>query len=341
VAYPHLSVLDKLRAIPALIRALLLDPDRRRDSLERQTFGDWLREHGQGPRAIRNLWDLIGLPTLNDSVEAASAYMGLKVFREGLLRTRHGGDIGYARVGLTALVSDAAHRYITARGGEIVPGRSVAGIVVQDGRATGVELAGASGGPPDALAADAVVCATPWDALPGLLPSPWISHPAFEPARGLEVAPIVGIHIWYDRPVMVEEFTAVLDSPVQWVFNRSRIQGLDGPGQYVCISLSGAWEFAPMGKDALRDLFLAEMARLFPAARAAAVERFITVKQLAATFRSTPGAEAHRLPQRTPIAGLALAGDWTQTGWPSTMESAVRSGGLAAKALEEEEAWRE
>lgn len=338
VAYPHLSLGDKLRAVPALLRALLVDPDRHRDSLERRTFGDWLRDHGQSPRAIRSLWELIGLPTLNDSVEAASAYMGLMVFREGLLKSRHGGDIGYARVGLTALISDAAHDHITRHGGEIRSGRAAARIVVEDGRATGVEMGGASrsGEPADVLPADAVVCATPWDAVADLLPPEWSTHPAFAPARGLEASPIVGVHIWYDRPVMDEEFTAVLDSPVQWVFNKSRIQGLQAPGQYVCISLSGAWEFAPMGKEALRDLFLTEMARLFPAARGATVERFITVKQLTATFRSTPGAEAHRLPQRTPMPNLALAGDWTRTGWPSTMESAVRSGRLAAEALEGE-----
>ena len=324
VAYPHLGLIDKLRAVPALLRALFMDLERRREDLERVTFGAWLRAHGQTRRAIRNLWELIALPTLNDSLEAASAFMGLTVFREGLLRGRHNGDIGYATVGLTALISDAARSYVTDHGGRVLLGRPADRIIVEDGSAVAVHASG------DELRADAVVCTAPWDTLPRLLPPEWAGHRAFAPLQGLEASPIVGVHIWYDRPVLEEEFTAVLDSPVQWVFNKSRIQGLDGPGQYVCISLSGAWEFAPMGKEALRALFLGEMARLFPTARDARVERCIIVKQLAATFRSVPGAEAHRLPQRTPVAGLFLAGDWTQTGWPSTMESAVRSGLLAA-----------
>jgi uncharacterized protein with NAD-binding domain and iron-sulfur cluster len=129
---------------------------------------------------------------------------------------------------------------------------------------------------------------------------------------------------------MEEEFMATLDSPIQWVFNKSRMQGLSGPGQYLCVSISGAWEHAPMTKEALRAIFLPELAKVFPKAATATVEQFIVVKQLSATFRCTPGAQAHRLPQRTPVDNLVLAGDWTQTGWPATMESAVRSGVMAA-----------
>ena len=132
---------------------------------------------------------------------------------------------------------------------------------------------------------------------------------------------------------MEEEFLATIDSPIQWVFNKSRIQELSRPGQYLCISISGAWEHAPMTKEHLRTLFLAEMARLFPRAADATVAQFIVVKQLSATFRCTPNAQAYRLPQRTPVSNFVLAGDWTQTGWPATMESAVRSGHLAAEEV--------
>ena len=134
---------------------------------------------------------------------------------------------------------------------------------------------------------------------------------------------------------MDEEFVAVVDSPLQWVFNKSRIQGVDGPGQYVCVSLSGAWDYAPMSKEELRRLFTAELARVFPRAKTARIERFIVVKQLAATFRPTPGADGLRPTTATPIPNLFLAGDWVQTGWPSTMESAVRSGVQAAQAAAE------
>ena len=130
---------------------------------------------------------------------------------------------------------------------------------------------------------------------------------------------------------MDQDFVVFLDSPVQFVFNKTAIQDDRAyPGQYLCISLSGAWQFAGMTKDELRDLFSKEMERLLPRARGASIEWFLVVKQQQATFRPVPGSAAHRLPHRTPIENLYLAGDWTDVGWPSTMEGAVRSGVLAA-----------
>ena len=120
---------------------------------------------------------------------------------------------------------------------------------------------------------------------------------------------------------MEQEFAAFLDSPVQWVFNRSRIQGADpNGGQYLCISVSGAWDYVDRPKEELRELFAAEMARLFPKAAEARIERSLVVKQPQATFRPLPGASALRPTQVTPIPNLFLAGDFTDTGWPSTME---------------------
>ena len=140
---------------------------------------------------------------------------------------------------------------------------------------------------------------------------------------GLTSSPIVGLHLWYDRQVMKEDFIAALDSPIQWVFNRSRIQGEDGlAGQYVSVSLSGAWEFVDRPKDELRELFTEEMRRLFPQARDAVVKKCLVIKQPEATFRCVPGVASHRPSQITPIANLFLAGEWTDTDWPSTMEGA-------------------
>ena len=137
---------------------------------------------------------------------------------------------------------------------------------------------------------------------------------------------------------MDEDFVAFLESPVQWVFNKNFIQDRGSEnGQYVCVSLSGAWAFSDVPKEKLIEQFTAEMARLFPRAADATLERFHVVKELNATFRSLPGAAKHRLPQATPIPNLYLAGDWTQTGWPATMESAVRSGVFAADLVAERE----
>jgi len=325
LTFPHLGLRDKIRAALTMLSIHRMDREKHRDALEAQTFKDWLKHHGQSERSCDVLWNLITLPILNDSVSDVSAYMGIMAFQDGLLHGRNSANIGFSRVGLTELISDAAKDYITQHGGQVLLGNTAIKLIITNGNVTGVDTGS------EVLQADTVVSAVPWDVLPELLPQELIADPFFVPANKLEWAPIVGIHVWYDRPVMEEEFLATLDSPLQWVFNKSSIQGLPGPGQYLCVSMSGAWEHAPMTKEALRAIVLPELERVFPEAAAATVERFIVVKQLAATFRCTPGAQAHRLPQQTPVGNLVLAGDWTQTGWPATMESAVRSGLLAAE----------
>ena len=325
LTFPHLGLRDKIRAALTMLSIRRMDREKHRDALEAQTFKDWLKHHGQSERSCDVLWNLITLPILNDSVSDVSAYMGIMAFQDGLLHGRNSANIGYSRVGLTELISDAAKDYITQHGGQVLLGNTAIKLIITHGNVTGVDTGS------EVLQADTVVSAVPWDVLPELLPQELAADPFFNPANKLEWAPIVGIHVWYDRPVMEEEFLATLDSPLQWVFNKSSIQGLPGPGQYLCVSMSGAWEHAPMTKEALRAIVLPELERVFPEAAVATVERFIVVKQLAATFRCTPGAQAHRLPQQTPVGNLVLAGDWTQTGWPATMESAVRSGLLAAE----------
>jgi uncharacterized protein with NAD-binding domain and iron-sulfur cluster len=166
-----------------------------------------------------------------------------------------------------------------------------------------------------------------------ILPADLRRGPAFAPAVTHTWSPIVNLHVWYDRHVADFDFVAFVGSPVQWVFNRTRIANLHGPGDYLTVSLSGAWEWWPMPKDTLRQAFVPELARLLPAARDATVERFVVVKEQRATFRSLPGPAAGRLAARTTLQNLFLAGDWTDTGWPSTMESAVRSGNAAAGAV--------
>ncbi len=194
--------------------------------------------------------------------------------------------------------------------------------------AVGVRLAG--GG---VVRADSVIIALPAADMLGMLPEDLAESEFFSVASKVETAPIVGVHIWYDRPVLKDDFIAVLGGPLQWVFNVTGLQHADdGDGQHVVISLSGAWQWRDRSKAELWEIFVTEMARAFPAASSAQVTRFLVVKMLDATFRVRPGSTQHRLPQRTPVKNLFLAGDWTDTGWPSTMESAVRSGNMAAKA---------
>ncbi len=327
LVYPHVSIGDKLRAATAMLAIKRTDRAKHREALESETFRNWLERHGQSERAITALWDLLTLPVFNDTVDAVSAYMGLMFFQDGMLASRHSADIGVSTVGLTQLVEDAASAYVQARGGEVLTGRSVTRIVAEDGAVTGLIVDG------EFTPVDVVIAAVPWDVLARLLPPDIAGDDHINASNALKWAPIINVHVWYDRPIIDEPFLAVLDSPLQWVFNRSHIEGLPGPGQHLCISVSGAWEHAGVGRDILRELFLSEMASVFPAAADAVVERFMVVRQPNATFRCTPGAQSQRPAQVTPITGLTLAGDWTQTGWPATMESAVRSGVLAVEAL--------
>ena len=330
--YPHLSAREKLLAAYALLRMRNTDRIRDRERLDAESAYDWLRRHHQSERAIANLWNLIIVPALNDDARAVSAEMALMVFQEGLLRTPADAALGWSRVGLTSLAGEPAHAKLSASGHDVLVGETVRSLRIGGGRVTGVEL-----GRGRVIEAEAYVSALPFDVLLEVLPPDVASDPFFSRARGLSFAPIVGVHLWYDRTVMDGDFVAFLNSPVQFVFNKSAMHGAPaGDGQYVCISLSAAWDFAEQRAERLEQIFSREMERLFPRAREARIRRCRVVKQPQATFRPRPGSARCRLPQATPIPNLVLAGEWTDTGWPSTMEGAVRSGTLAADRVDAE-----
>ena len=329
LSYPHLGAGDKILAAYGMLKARFVNRRKNIASLDSQTFYDWLKSNHQSEKAIENLWNLIILPTLNDDARHVSADMALMVVQDGLLKRPESATIGYARVGLGTIANVHARRFIEESGGSIIAGKNVRSLVFDGESVVGARLADGS-----ALEADAYICALPFDALLRVLPDELASNPSFAPIERFSSAPIIAAHLWYDRDVMDEDFVSFLDSPIQWIFNHTRIRGGDGgAGQHVCISLSGAWEFIDRPKDDLRKLFSDEMMRLFPLARAATLKRSLIIKHPGATFRPEPGAAARRLSQATPIPNLFLAGDWTDTGWPSTMEGAVRSGVYAARAL--------
>ncbi|HEY2266922.1 MAG TPA: FAD-dependent oxidoreductase, partial [Streptosporangiaceae bacterium] len=184
------------------------------------------------------------------------------------------------------------------------------------------------------LTADAVVLAVPHEKAAPLLPPGALPGPAVAAWEGLGASPIVNVHVIYDRPVMDLPFVAAVDSPVQWVFDRTRISGMDRPGhQYLAISLSAADQYADTPVAQLQEQFVPALAELFPAARDANVAEFFVTRERRATFRQAPGTAALRPKAATQRPGLVLAGAWTDTGWPDTMEGAVRSGLAAAIEL--------
>lgn len=299
----------------------------RHPELDDITFEEWLLARKQSPRAVRSLWNLIVLPTLNGDVARVSADLALMVFQEGFLRSRHGANVGWAKVGLTELLAGAAQCYIEERGGVVRLSEGVRAVEAETGEIA--RLRTSSGD----VTADAYVLALPVESVLDALPEAVQREPFFSRIGRIQTSPIVNVHLWYDRPVWDRGFATFLDTPVQWVFNKSKLWRESGTGQYLDISLSGATDFIDLPPDEIIQLFSKEMFALLPETRGAELVRSLVVKQRDATFDATPGVRRLRPAQATPLRNLFLAGDWTQTGWPATMESAVRSGQMAAQAV--------
>jgi squalene-associated FAD-dependent desaturase len=324
--FRSLSPGEKALAGWALSQMQLTDRSRHPE-LDDITFEEWLLARKQSPHAIRALWNLIVLPTLNGDASRVSADLAMMVFQEGFLRSRHGANVGWAKVGLSQLLADAARRYIEERGGELRLGEGIAAVEVEGGRVS--RLRSESGD----VTAEAYVIALPVESVLDVLPGPVRDDAFFSRIGRIRTSPIVNVHLRYDRPVWGRGFAAFLNTPVQWVFNKTKLWGEQGAGQYLDISLSGAHDFIDLPSAEIIQLFTKEMFALFPATRGAELTRSLVVKQRDATFDAVPGVGALRPAQATPLRNLFLAGDWTQTGWPATMESAVRSGQLAAAAV--------
>ena len=333
LSYKHLGLWDKLTAVYGLLR--LNVTDRGKPSLQEETFGRWLRRHRQTKRTIENFWNLIVKPCVNDDVEDVSAAMGIMIFQEGLLKSPQSSRIGYAREGLSSLMGEAAQKYVESRGGHIIIGQAAASLQLDEDRRAGEShIAGVQLTGGDVLRADAYVSALPLVNLMPLLPPHLAETPFFASLEMLQTAPIVNVYLWYDRPVMEQDFVALVDSPLQWVFNKSSIMDRSqAQGQYVTVSLSAAFDYVNQPKQAVQQMCMKAMTDAFPKAKSARVTRSLVVKQEKATFRCLPGSERFRPAAQTPVQNLFLAGDWTDTGWPSTMEGAVRSGVTAAQAV--------
>ncbi|MFD6288671.1 hydroxysqualene dehydroxylase HpnE [Streptomyces sp. NPDC060205] len=319
--YPHLSLAERARvgrAALALKGLDLADP-----ALDAQNFGDWLTAHGQSERAIEALWDLVGVATLNAVAGDASLGLAAMVFKTGLLSDPGAADIGWARVPLGELHDRLARKALDSAGVRTEVRTRVTSISPHENGRWSVSVPG------ETLDADTVVLAVPQREAHDLLPEGALDAPE----RLLEIgtAPILNIHVVYDRKVLSRPFFAALGSPVQWVFDRTEASGL-GEGQYLALSQSAAQDDIDAPVAALREKYLPELERLLPHTRHAQVRDFFVTRERTATFAPTPGVGRLRPGAHTKASGLYLAGAWTATGWPATMESAVRSGVSAADA---------
>jgi len=331
LGYPFLNWAERMRlTLAALAFRRLDEKDAKTDELR---LGDWLASHGQDERTRRVLWDLFSVSSLNVPGDDASLALAAVVVKTGLLGDADAADIGVPALSLGELHGAAAARLLGKLGATVRTQAKVTAIEPVDGGGFRVQVE-AENDVAEEIAADAVVLAVPHEQAAKLVPAGALPAETVDGWAGLGAAPIVNVHVIYDRTVMDVPFAAAVDSPVQWVFDRTRISGMHeraragqhSDGQYLAISLSAADEYAGKPVAELREQFVPALAELFPAAKAATVTEFFVTREKRATFRQVPGTAKLRPKAATGLPGLVLAGSWTDTGWPDTMEGAVRSG---------------
>jgi zeta-carotene desaturase len=313
-----------MRAFSAILR---IDPK----GCSTQSLGTWLRQNGQTEGAINRFWRLVIASALNADMDEIALPYAAKVIRELFLNSAEAGAMGMSSVPLSELYA-GAEQFLRERGGEIVFHCGVE-------RAEWDEETSLWTLPTRAgvLAADYMVLALPFEATAKLLPQ-------MPPADGVEAlaeqielhehGPICSVHLWFDRGITELEHAVLLDRTIHWMYNKNLLQpGREAKGSYLELVISASHEFAALSREEAIDLALGELKEFFPAVAAAKLEKAALVKEVRATFTVPPGIDAARPGSVSPWPNCVLAGDWIATGWPSTMESAARSGHLAAEAV--------
>jgi zeta-carotene desaturase len=296
-----------------------------------ETLGQWLKRNGQTPGAISRFWRLVIASALNADVDEIALPYAAKVIRELFLNSAEAGAMGMSTVPLSELYDGAEH-YLRKRGGEVLFNASVEG-AAWDEETSQWTLTTRAGD----QVADFLVLALPFEATSKLL----LLMP---PADGAEIlanqiaqqhhGPICSVHLWFDREITDLDHAVLLDREIHWMYNKTRLQPWrKEKGSYLELVVSASQEFAALSREEAIELSLRELVEFFPSAGEAKLEKAALVKEVRATFTVPPGIDAWRPASVSPWPNCVLAGDWIQTGWPSTMESAARSGHLAAEVV--------
>jgi len=332
-AFTLLTIKDKFSIARAMLRILRSGGSPR---LPRgMTMLDWLRRAKQTPAAIDRFWRVVLVSALNEVLERTDAGYGILVFWKAFLSNPAAFGVGIPAVPLAELYASCCER-IERNGGEVRTRCAVDDVCVSNGSAIGVRLEDGN-----RVTADYYVVAVPFDRLLKLAPAEIRGTEIFANLANLGASPITGVHMWFDRPLMSEPFLTSVDHTIQWVFNKAAPGAAEGAetGQYLQIVISASHELSDRSQQEIIDICGRELCDLLPAAGEAKLMRAVVIRENAATFSPAPGCDRWRPSQKTPIRNLFLAGDWTQTGWPATMESAVRSGYQAAEAILSTEGW--
>jgi squalene-associated FAD-dependent desaturase len=306
-AFPLLSLGDKLSIGRAMLHILRHGGEPKlRDGT---SMHDWLHEQKQTRGAIDRFWRVVLVSALNEDLERTDARYGIMVFWRAFLSNASAFGMGVPSVPLEELYASCGQSI------EVRTRCVVGEVCIADGKVTNLRLEG--GG--DDITGDYYLLAVPFDRVLKIIPG------VFDGISNLSVSPITGVHMWFDRDVMKEPFLTSVDHTIQWIFNRT--------GRYVQIVISASRALSSMPQQEIVDMCRRELSDLLPATEGAQLTRSVVVRENSATFSPVPGSDRWRPSQKTSIPNLFLAGDWTQTGWPATMEGAVRSGYAAAEAI--------
>jgi squalene-associated FAD-dependent desaturase len=316
-----------------ILRALrLLCAESPADSQGQETIGEWLRRHGQSERTMEGFWSLVLQSALGETLERASLEAARKVCLEGLLASRRAYQLEVPQVPLGEMYGRRVVAWLAERDVAVRRGTPVERIEGDGRRASGVVL-----GDGTQRQFDFIVVAVPWSRVRQLFPPAMLAAmPALEGVQAIRPAPITAVHLWFDRAITPLPHAVLVGRLSQWLFSYGR-QELAGQGcraAYYCqVVVSGSHGLVGRDRGEIVGQVRRDLEAAWPQAREAELLHWRVLTQRAAVFSPAPGIERLRPPQQTPIENLVLAGDWTATGWPATMEGAVRSGYLAVEAV--------
>lgn len=312
---------DKLRALK------LGNAIRSKNGHKRLTVSEWLARLNQSVNISERFWNPLAIATLNESPDTASAKMMAVVLREAFTGSREDSCIGISSVGLGDLYTDGARDFIEARGGRVQTNAQVGNLLIENGQVSGVELK--SG---ERVAADYFISAVPHTAFLEIIPEE-MRRREFASVERLSSSPILSINLWFDRPVIDRTFVGLIGTKVQWIFNKDLIVRGSRSSNHLALIISAARGFVDMTKDELVEMALLELREMIPSSRPAQLLHSQIVKEREATIAHTVESDSLRPGARTSLPNFILAGDWTDTGLPATIESAVLSGNAAADMI--------
>ncbi len=326
LAFKSLSLKDKLGIGKAMIAMLRAGT---RPEHEATAISDWFVRQGQTERAVARFWRPILVSACNENLDRISCQHAFKIFCDGFLSNSTGFHFGIPTVPLGTLYHEPALNWIERHGGCVKTKTIVERIEIETGRAIGVTL-----GSGEFLPAEIVLSGLQFDLLLKVLPPEWAARPPFAALQKIELSPIMGVHLWFAEKVEAPEALAILDRRIEWIFNKDKSWNrAEGEGTYLSIVISASYPYAKKSKEEIIAFVREEVCACLPQFRGAALTKSQVIRWPKATLSPKPGVEALRPKATTPISQFYLAGEWTDTGWPSTMEGACRSGYLAAEAI--------